>query len=362
MLHRAAGSAVLLWGLLSTACGSSNDTHRDDAPRVRTEVVAAPPTAQTATGAPSGGPGSDRGKSWQGDDEEGPKGGFQAFKEVWVYVDGKPAGVMREAELPPMPETWVDEVEYLDFKAGDAGPHQRVFQIRRWTLADYFAALGIDAKKIKKVLLHGGRGTVFIDGNDFRRYRDKFTFDLAGNNNLKLRVYLPVELRPTLNTSFDRYAAISVIVDKPAPTTNQDNDVVIDGTIVQGIPYYGQPLRGGIRVYLDGRLAAIIKRNALGNEGRVTPGVDEWSVAALLAARGHEPARVAAVDIVDRAQTVHRAGGASLAGLTFRPDAQAQGAIALSDGTVANALLLWTAGHVPPVHQMSPRERDKPGR
>ena len=359
MIHRAAGTAFLLSSLLFGGCKGSADARHEPSPTQQTEVVAPLPVDETG---PEGAPGAlteDHGSKWADDDDPKSVGGFAMFKEAWVYVDGQPVGVLREAEFPPLPEVWVDQVEYLDFKPGDPPPHERIYQIRRWALADYFEAVGVDIKKIKTVLLHGGRGSVFIDGKDFRKLRNKFLFDLTGNNNLKLRVFVPDEIRPKLNTSFDRYAAISVIVDKPKPTTNEDNDVVIDGVIAEGIPYYGQPLRGGVRVYLDGRLAVVIKRNALGDEGRVAPGKDAWSVRGLLAARGID-AELAAVDVVEKNQTVSRLDAAQSASMVFHTDSQAQGSIIL-DNREVSALMLWSEGKVPPPRVFpSPSERDKP--
>jgi hypothetical protein len=359
MLHRAAGTAFLLGSLLLGACKSS-DAKQEPSSATKTEVVAPLPTEKTPADATPGALAENHGDKWV--DEEDPKtmGGMAMFKEAWVYVDGKAVGVLREAEFPPLPEVWVDQVEYLDFKPGDPGPHERIYQVRRWALADYFEAVGVDLKKIKTVLLHGGRGSVFIDGKDFRKLRKKFLFDLTGNNNLKLRVFVPDEIRPKLNTSFDRYAAISVIVDKPAPTTNESNDVLIDGVIAEGIPYYGQPLRGGVRVYLDGALALVIKRNALGDEGRVAPGKDEWSVRGLLEARGVK-AELGAADVIDKDQTVSRVDGSRAEAMTFKTDSQAQGSVVLDSGEKISALMLWSEGKVPPPRVFpSPSERDKP--
>jgi hypothetical protein len=355
MLHRAAGTALLLTSLLLGGCKSSTPSYRDDAPPVQTRVVAPLPGAEEAAKAPPG----KHGDKWA--DPEDPKtvGGFSMFKEAWVYVDGKPVGVLRELELPPLPEVWIEDVEYLDFKAGDPGPHERLFELRRWRLVDYFKAVGVDVKKIKAVLLHGGRGVAVLEGDLFARYGKDVTFDLTGNNDLKLRVYLPKEFRPTLNTSFDRYAAISVIVDKPVPGVNKDNTLILDGVELAGIPYYGQPLRGGIRVYVDGRLEVIIKRNALGDQGRITPGVDRWSVAGLLAAHGIDAGELAAADVVDKASEVTRLEGDVIGGLTFETDPQAQGAIKLSTGQLTNAILLWKQGKVPPKRVKTPKTRDK---
>ena len=230
MLHRAARTATLLALLTLGACRSSEPGGDKGAAATRTEVVSEPKTGTTPgtdqDAPPASGALSEvHGDKWADADDPQTTGGMVKFKEAWVYVDGRPVGLLREAELPPLPEVWVDQVELLDFKAGDPPPHERTYQVLRWRLSDYFEAVGIDLKKVKAVLLHGGKGTALIPGKDFRRTKDKLLFDLTGNNNLKLRVFLPDSL--DLNTSFDRYAAVSVIVDKPMPSTDDENDVVI---------------------------------------------------------------------------------------------------------------------------------------
>lgn len=360
MLHRFTRTAALLGVLLAAGCKSSASSGGEPSKVTKTEVV-------TAIDAGPPGPdakpdptklNTDHGDKWQDEDS---LGAMAMFKEAWVYVDGQPVGVLRESELPPIPKVWVDQIEELDFKKGDPGPHQRIYQTRRWRLSDYLEEIGVPLKKVKLVMLHGGRGTVFISGDDFRKTKDDLQFDLIGNDNLKLRFYLPGALRPKLNTSFDRYAAVSIVVDKPVPVTNEYNDVVLDGVVMEGIPFYGQPLRGGIRVYLDGRLAVIIKRNSLGDEGRVAPGKDEWNVQQLIEARGIELAKIGAIDMLDPVQRVTRIDGAELPSLTFSAATQASGAMRLSNGQLTNALMLWSEGKVPPPRVPEPSERDKPG-
>ncbi len=355
MLSRLSCHAALIAALLGGGCSSKSDSKEGAAKVNRTELV----------GSSDGGVDAQKLSDVHGakrvdPEDEGEKtvGGFSMFKEAWVYVDGKPVGVLREPELPPMPETWVDEVEYLDFNAGDPGPHERVYQARRWKFADYLTAIGVDLKKVKAVLLHGGRGVVLFPGDEFRRTKDHLLFDLTGTTEMKLRMWLPMDV--SLNTSFDRYAAVSVIVDKPMVTTNDSNDLVLDGVVVEGIPFYGQPLRGGIRLYLDGKLAVIIKRNSLGDEGRVAPGQDEWSIPKLLEARGIDPTKIGAADLLDAVGSPHRIE--SITDLTFKTSTQAQGAIELSNGQLTNAIQLWTKGKVPAIRVPTPKERDKPAK
>lgn len=217
------------------------------------------------------------------------------FKEAWMYVDGVTVGVMREVELPDgMPIAWTDEIESLDFDRGDPGPHERVFQAKRWRISDYLEMLGYDLKKIKQVIIHGGRGSVPISGADFRKFKDKLRFDLTGNRMDKLRVFLPDGLER--QTSYDRYIGVSVLIDKKPITVDDSNEIIIDGEMTTGIPYRGDPARGGVRVYLDGKLVMVVKRNLLSDVGKVAD--KEWSLGGLLEALNVKLDDIAAADLV----------------------------------------------------------------
>jgi hypothetical protein len=357
MLNRLTASAALMSALLFAGCHT-----RSEAP----VAVDSHPAAATRTAEPrvsNASPDADtppeaHGSKWKDPDEDVVSGGFAGFKEAWVYADGKPVGVIREVELPPIPEVWVDEVESLDFKAGDPGPHERAYQVRRWSLADYLRGVGIDTRRIKAVLLHAGKGVVKIDAASFRKYGKQVLFDLTGNTSMKLRVFFPDGLMKRINNTYDRYAAVSVIIDKKVPDVDEEGDLSQDGVELAGIPYYGQPLRGGIRVYLDGRLAMVIKRNSLGTEGKVADGT--WNLGQLLAAHQVDVAKIGAIDVVEPSQHVTRLDAATkLDAITFTGKSQAQGAVLLSTGQTTNALELWSAGKVPAVHQLSPNERDR---
>jgi len=333
---------------LATAPGCKS---RRDRPAPRS-VAAAP--ADAGPVAPPDAEERDRGDKWKSDDEdERSLGGFQMFKEAWVYVDGTPIGVLREVELPPMPVAWMDEIESLDFNRGDPGPHERVYQAKRWRLSDYLVAAGVDLRKIKMVILHGGRGVVAIPGADFRRFKDGLRFDLTGNSMSKLRVFLPDKLPRT--TSFDRYTAVSVLIDKPLPTIDDSNDMYLDGEWVGGIPYFGTPLRGGVRVYLDGRLALVIKRNQLGETGQVAPG--RWNLARLLDAHGISSEQVVAADIVE-GDGRSRIDDLDLASFDFTSAEGKSGKVLIGPHQApSNAVMLYSKGKVPPVWRRAPSER-----
>lgn len=344
-MHRFA--VVLAMGFAALGCGSSSSAPPAPGPADAARTLDAGVDAEV----------EQHGARWSDDEDAGRFGGFQIFKEAWVYVDGEPVGVLREVELPAMPVAWTNKVEFLDFNKGDPGPHERTYQKKRWRLADYLTAVGVDLRKVSLVVVHGGRGVLAMPGPIFRKYRGGITFDLTGNASNKLRVYFPDDMPH--NNAFDRYTAVSVFVNKPAPQVTDDDQLMLDGQWVGGIPYHGSPQRGGIRIYLDDRLALVIKRNALGDTGRVSAAGerDRWNLGKLLAARGMKVDDVVAGDVIydeDRRRVEH----VDLAAFDFGTVEKVSGEIELlPSGDRVQEVILYRKGKVPPPWKRAPRER-----
>ena len=321
-----------------------------------------PGTVDTAAGSGSGSGLAAKpvihGDKWKDDDEGGKH--FAAFKETWVYVDGVPRGAMLFAELPvELPVAWKDDVEDIDFHPGDPPPHQKKIQVMRYRLADYFAMIGIDVAKIKMVYLHG-TGYVAIPGPQFRKFAYGITFDFTGNDFTKTRFFWPTNM--TTNTAYDRYAVVSVFIDKPLLKLDIHNNPFIDGVEVDGIPYHGTPERGGFRVYVDNKLAMVVKRNELGAVGRITN--ERWNLMKLLEAHGVKVEPAAGDLVVAQDQVVQkreRLDEAYVKDLEVGVNAQASGTLMLGkDNRPATALHLYTKGHVPPVLPLPELQRDAP--
>lgn len=317
-------------------------------------AAATPPTPGTKDS--TGAPGVIHGDKWQDDAGEG--GGFKSFKETWIYVDGDPVAAMLVPELPDIPVAWTLQQEDLDFVLGQPGSHIRKFYVRRWRLTDYLQALGIPLKKIKMVYLHGGSGVIAVPGDVLRKFSDGLRFDLTGMDKTKSRFFLPSDM-PHFG-GFDRYAGVSVLINKPVLEVDIHKNLIQDGVAVVGIPYHGNPERGGIRIYRDGRLALVIKRNTLGAVGRVTPTEPRWDFAAVLKANGASDQPVAAADIVYKGVRT-RVDGKMFANLQFATNSQASGEILLGAAAVpANAILMYSKGHVPADKPEPPEEKDAP--
>src|SRR6185312_15970793 len=105
----------------------------------------------------------------------------------------------------------------------------------------------------------------------------------------------------------------------------------LDGRPVEGVPYYGEPLRGGVRVYLDDRLATIIKRQDLDNKDATTDknGDPHWSLYAFLGKHGVDTSHVVEGWAIVNDKRTMRIGGADLASMTFSATSQAKGQVSL---------------------------------
>lgn len=328
--------------------------------------VAPAPVIDAAEAAGEPAPGArNQGSKWtEGEpgDDEGRQGGMQMFKEAWVYVDGRPLGVLYEPELPDgIPIAWHKEETDVEFDANSTGPRSMWVLLKRWRLADYLRAAGVDVKKVKMVVVHGGRGVVAIPGDVFRKYQDGIRFDLTGITRSKLRVFFPNDM--PRDTSFDRYFAVSVIVDKPVPEVDRkENSLLLDGEEIGGIPYHGTPLRGGVRIYLDGKLAMVLKRNQLGDTAKVDGPTPRWNLGGLLTASGVTTTDVVAADVVV-GEWRERVDGFDLAKFNVQADEGASGKILeAGTGRVVQAMHLFTKGKVPKVWVPEPFEKQLDGK
>jgi hypothetical protein len=199
---------------------------------------------------------------------------------------------------------------------------------------------------------------VAIPGDRFRKFSDGITFDLTGNDLSTSRFYWPTNM-PT-NSSHDRFAAVSVFINKPPLVLDEHNNPFIDGVEVMGIPYHGTPERGGFRVYVDNRLAMVVKRNELGAVGRIDN--ERWDLRKLLAARGVKVEPVAGDLVLAQGMAVQqreRLDEAYVKNLEVGVSAQASGTLLLGkDSRPATALHLYTRGRVPPVIPLPVFQRD----
>ena len=271
----------------------------------------------TSTPVPAHGAGRDR---WRG-------GG--------VYLDGVPIGALRMAELPDgLEPVWETHRKRLPFKAGEE-PRFEETKVARYRVTDYLRALGIRLEDVTEVQLLGARDSaIVVTRDDLVRHADDVLFKFAGGNFGKA---IPVVRSIDVGTSFDGMLAMTIYVKKTPPQLTEDQTLVLDGVPQRGIPYYGQPLREGIRIYLDGRMVAVLKRNLIAGTSIASK---RWQLGEILTQQGVETGEI------DRIELIHdetRSAKLAFSGVDFAFNAGASGEIAVgSQNLPANALALYT--------------------
>lgn len=192
-----------------------------------------------------------------------------------VYVDAEPRAALAYNELPA------------------ALPIDAEHRAR---LCDYLKLLGAECAQIQRVDFHVGDDTVFVAGAELRKQRN-VTFHFADG----------LDGRPRLDGTLAPGELGDVVVWVKAPPGGMLRD---DG-------------RRGVRVNIDGRLVAKIKRNLL--EGNVEPVVEprpgdvpRYRLLDFLASRSVTIDHIRGIDLVTRDERVYRVGADELAsGLEF---------------------------------------------
>jgi hypothetical protein len=231
-----------------------------------------------------------------------------------VYVDGEPRGAIAYNELPAA-------------LALDAEHRAR--------LCDYFKLLGADCAKVQRVDFHAGEKTTFVSAADLKKQR-RATFHFA-----------------------DGLGGRPVVDGALVPGGNVDDVMVWLDQIPGGM--LRDDGRRGVRINVDGRLVAKIKRNLL--EGNVEPVVEprpgdvsRYRLRDFLASRSVTVAEVRGIDLITRDEKVVRVPAADVeAGLQFMAPDKGHGEMTfLFGGRAVKALAVdvW-AESAPPTRPMN---------
>ena len=261
----------------------------------------APPPVESddLAGDGSGGTGDGGGQRRPGGQQK------KRFGQSPVYVDGVPTAVVAYGELPPWLKTrWV---------ALNDGR-----KVIRFLFADYLRALGVPLGRVQAVHLYGGRGRVgTISGSELRRMRHRLLFSFTKGDAGKMRMHWDGDVQ--VSDSIDKVQAVAVYVDRKPPRWDRGKWGLVDenGVEFEGIPYARAPLKGGVRIYLDGRIAHVLKRNRTFERkiepARIVGGVPTFGMFDYLDQVGVDARRVAAVELLDENQVALRLDGRALA-------------------------------------------------
>ncbi len=217
------------------------------------------------------------------------------LKEAMIYVDGTPLAAIRSTELPA-------GLKMHDSMTGGSP---------NYYLGEYVRALGVDVAKVKALHVYGGTRVVTLDGTEFRRVQDGVHFSFSrGAEGGKPRIMFAVtDLKA--DTTVDMISAITVYVDKEAPTLQNGDLAFADGKPIVGIPYAPAEISKGTRVYVDGKLAATVKRKELPNGLLVDSSVENprFSLPGYLTSIGVDAKQAKAMDFVRDDEVILRVDG-----------------------------------------------------
>ena len=124
-----------------------------------------------------------------------------------------------------------------------------------------------------------------------------------------------------------------VYIDKKPPVFVPDEGLQLDGKTVEGIPYFGEQMRGGVRVFLDNRLNASINENAL-EEAPSQSGPDgrkSWKLGTVLKQNGVDLSKVVEAWVIQDQKRKRKLTRAELDTVSFTTDPERKNALFLAD-------------------------------
>ncbi|HEU5058996.1 MAG TPA: hypothetical protein VFU21_20830 [Kofleriaceae bacterium] len=264
-----------------------------------------PPVERESVGVDEDGDGETDGGGGGGGDRGGGGAKKKRFGQSPLYVDGKPVAVVAYGELPP----WLPT---RPIKLNDGR------EVIRFLLAEYFEAVGVPVGKIREVHLYGGRGRIaIIPGKEIRRLKKQLMFSFTEGDNGKMRMHWDHKL--DVSDTIDKVQAVAIYIEKKAPRWDRGKWGLVDdaGVKIEGIPFVEHPLKGGVRFYLDGRIAHHLKRNRTFDR-KVEPkmlvdGTPYFALFEYLEQMGVDTRGVVAMELLDKNRVVRRIEGAELA-------------------------------------------------
>lgn len=280
--------------------------------------------------------------------------GMNKWKDVGVYVDGRPVGMIGFGELPiGLKPTWVTEEHSIEFDYGYKGPRTRKTLARRYRVVDYLKAVGVDVGRVKEIQIMGPKETevIIASGKELRSQKGRdLMFRFGGVVGGK-----PIPVVPDgfgNGVMPDKMAAMMVYIDKKPPVLDGDNGLQLDGKPVDGVAYFGDPLRGGVRVYVDDRLSLDIKQQLLQEAPAESApdGSKRWKLTAILKQNGVDLSKIKEAWAIADERRKQKFTRAELDALTFTMNPNQKNEILVGDGKLRVAALALHS------HELAPSE------
>lgn len=287
-------------------------------------------------------------KAASSDEEWIPKeygSGMSRWKDTGVYVDGKPLGFLAFGQLPiACRPSWMRGKVSANKRAGTSDPGWTWARQRFYKFTDYLKAIGIDPRKVKELHVYGPKPTetLIVTGRDLvSPAANMFYFTFGSITRGKPLPHAPEGFGT--GRLGDKITSVMVYLDKKPPTLVDNEGMFLDGVEQTGVPYYGEPVRGGVRIYLDDKLAAIIKRQDL-DPKQASKGADgepKWKLVDFLTSHGVDIKNVVEMWSIQDESRDQKFSRDEIATMTFEASSRSKGGVLLGDKEiVANAIAL----------------------
>ncbi len=291
------------------------------------------------------------------------KAGMSRWKDCGVYLDGKPVGFLSFGELPiSLKPVWIKDKVSAEMRAGTKDLPWRWAQQRFYRFTDYLTAIGIDLHKIKEMHVYASKfaESIVVTKNDLLSPAAKdFFFRFGGDIGGKVIPKVPPKFGN--HRAPDKVASVMIYIAKKPPVLNEDEEVFeLDGQAVMGVPYYGEPIRGGVRIYIDDKLATMIKRQELdAKQARKAPdGELEWKLADFLTAHGVDDSKVVEGYLIRGERRQEKLSKDEIDAAWFSAGSQAHGGVLFGDKRLKASVIALHTRHLAPdeLPQVLPEE------
>jgi hypothetical protein len=281
------------------------------------------------------------------EDEVNPKkaAGAKKWRDTGVYLDGRPIANLSFGELPiALKPVFIEERVSSPIEPGHKGPGFTIIKQRQYRFTDYLKSLGVDLAKVKELHVYGPKFTdsVVVGGAELRKKGKSFMFRFGSDVQGKALPVVPDNFGN--DRSPDKITAVMIYVEKTPPKLIWNEGFQLDGHTITNVPYYGDPMRGGVRVYKDDRYALSIKRPLLRETepaATLPDGTPSYKLYALLEANEVDMSKVAEAWVVHHERRTEKLTRDELAKLTFVIGPKGQNEILLGDKKIpANAIAL----------------------
>lgn len=370
---------ALLAALSLASCNEADGSHET---RLRPAAVVPSATAPKVIEDVGPHPGDDRVNPQQLADErqaakDGKKGdrqdsewvpkeftaGMAKWKDAGVYVDGKPLGFLTWGELPlGCKVSWLRDKVSADKRYGTNDPGWKWARKRYYKFTDYLKAIGVDLRKVKELHVYGPKPTqsLIVTGKDLQSpAASDFWFWFGANTSGKPIPHAPENFGN--GRIADKISSVMVYIDKKPPTLVENEGLFLDGVEQTGVPYYGDPIRGGVRIYLDDQLATIIKRQEL-DPKQATKGPDgepQWKLADFLTSHGVTWKRAVELWVIRDEKRSEKFSAAELSTMMFEASSQSKGGVLLGDKQVLANVIAMHTRHLTPQDLPIPEQDDE---